>query len=228
VTFLCAKGRFLRAFPILACVLLAACAGNKTTPSSDRISLLPGNAVATVMYPALGRFTDSRQLLMGEARGFSNGLIFVALSSEPQIVDAFFEIWDGTPDFDIDAFTRELMNRDLMLLDLQACFMGAVRDDYDASLEQAVPEILKGEIVYLGAMNCIEDHEDLAVLMVQSRDDGIVRGFAGKDGKDDVLAVMINGSRDAFTRWSLDMEDDDATGSSQGKSTSQSVDEPDV
>ena len=180
------------------------------------------------MYPALGRFTDSRQLLMGEARGFSNGLIFVALSSEPQIVDAFFEIWDGTPDFDIDAFTRKLMNRDLMLLDLQACFMGAVRDDYDASLEQAVPEILKGEIVYLGAMNCIEDHEDLAVLMVQSRDDGIVRGFAGKDGKDDVLAVMINGSRDAFTRWSLDMEDDDATGSSQGKSTSQSVDEPDV
>ena len=86
------------------------------------------------MYPALGRFTDSRQLLMGEARGFSNGLIFVALSSEPQIVDAFFEIWDGTPDFDIDAFTRKLMNRDLMLLDLQACFMGAVRDDYDASL----------------------------------------------------------------------------------------------
>lgn len=113
-----------------------------------------------------------------------------------------------------------------MMLDLQACFMGLVRDDYPESLKQVVPDGLKDEIVCLGTMSCIEQHEDMVVLLVQGRD-GIVKGFAGKDGEDDYLAVMINGSRDAFTRWSLDLEDDE-TGSNQGKSSNQSADEPDV
>ena len=220
------KQGFLRGLPLLALIFLAACAGNKATTSPDNDILLPGTATFTDSYSAMGRFADSRQLLLGEARGFSNGLIVIVMSSEPQIVDAFFENWNGTRDFDRDAFVNDLMHRDLMLLDLQACFMGLVRDDYAESLKQVVPDGLKDEIVYLGTMSCIEDHKDMVVLLVQDRE-GIVKGFAGKDGEDDYLAVMINGSRDAFTRWSLDLEDDE-TGSNQGKSSNQSADEPDV
>jgi hypothetical protein len=174
----------------------------------------------------MGKFANSPQLLVGEARGYSNGLIFIAVSSEPQIVEAFFETWDGTEDFDREAFNRDLMRSDLMLLDLQACFAGVVPDDYDDRLKKLVPDGLKGEIVYLGLMTCIEAYEEMAILLVQDRD-GVVRGFANMEGEDDYLAVMINGSRDAFTRWSFEMEEEQTDGG-QGKSTSQSSDEPDV
>ncbi len=74
----------------------------------------------------MDKFEGSSQLLTGEARGGDNGVIVVGLSSEPQIVEAFFDSWDGSDEYDHDAFVNELMQRDLMLLDLQACFIGIV------------------------------------------------------------------------------------------------------
>lgn len=220
-------GALIRAIPFLVLMGLAACAGNEKSSSPSSVNSLASNSAPFAGYPAMGKFTNSPQLLVGEARGYSSGLIFIALSSEPQIVDAFFDNWDGKSEFDLEAFLDDLARRDLMLLDLQACFMGLVRNDYDDQFEAFVPDNLRGETVFLGSATCIEGHEDLGVMMVLDRD-GIVKGMAATDDEDFYMSLMFNGSREAFTRWSQKLQEEEIGTREGGSSSSQGADEPDV
>jgi hypothetical protein len=175
----------------------------------------------------MGKFMGSQQLLLGEARQAEEGLIVIGLASEPQIVASFFENWDIRTGIDRDAFVADLARRDLMLLDLQACFLGVLRDDYDPALTEFVPEPLKGEIVYLGTVNCLEEPKEMEVLLVQGAD-GTVRGVAGSDETPVLLAVMFNGSREDFTAWNLVLMSDSPDAGYGNSSSSSGGDEPDV
>lgn len=105
--------------------------------------------------------------------------------------------------------------------------MALVRNDDHDQFDKYVPDSLKGETVFLGSATCIEEHEDLGVMMVLDQD-GIVKGMAATDDEDFYMSLMFNGSREAFTRWSQKLQDEEAGAHQGSSSSSQSDDEPDT
>ncbi len=93
-------------------------------------------------------------------------------------------------------------------------------------MEAVILDKLRGEIVYVVLMSCLEGEEELPVMMVQDWDGSVV-GLAASDVTGTVFGVMINGTRQAFTEWSLKLFSESPL-ANDGGSSGLKADEPDV